>query len=328
MKINFKKVRENQTGFWLTLDIIMLILIVANLLWMVFDFSFTAQFFKNFIQDTLPAFHDFYEQKVHPDFLLYDLAFVLIFLAEFLLRWMVAIVKKTFDHWLTFVVVYWYDIVGCIPFGSFRFLRLFRIVSLIIRLQKKGVVDVTDTWWYRIIDKNIKKFVDFLTDRVSLNVLTQIQKEVKYGDDTVQRIVNEVVVPKRELLEVWVAARIQFAVKEIYINHKDELRVYLEQSITEAVKGNADMQRLELVPLFGKQISKAVSSSVADITSNIVDKVMQDLSDVQSHELVTKSFDVLKNTVNFSTDNKEIERIVTEVMVDSIEILKQQVKNR
>jgi hypothetical protein len=106
MKINFNKFRENQTGFWLTLDIIILILIVANLLWMVFDFSFTAQFFKNFIKDTLPAFHDFYEQKVHPDFLLYDLAFVLIFLAEFLLRWVVAIIKKSFDHWLTFVLVY------------------------------------------------------------------------------------------------------------------------------------------------------------------------------------------------------------------------------
>lgn len=327
MKINFKKVGVNQTGFWLTLDIIMLVLIVANLLWMVFDFSFTAQFFKNFIKDVLPAFHDFYEQKVHPDFLLYDLGFVIIFLAEFLLRWIVAIFKKTFDHWLTFVVVYWYDIVGCIPFGSFRFLRLFRIVSLIIRLQKKGIIDITDTWWYRIVDKNIRKFIDFLTDQVSVNVLSQIQKEVKSGDETVQRIVNEVVVPKRELLEIWIASRIQYAVKEIYINHKDELRVYLEKAISEAVKGNADMQRLEMVPLFGKQISKALSSSVADITSNIVDKVMQDLSDVQTHELVTKSFDVVVDTVNYSTNNKELERIVTEIMVDSIEILKQQVKN-
>jgi hypothetical protein len=328
MKVNFKKALENQNGFWLTLDILMLVLILSNLLWMIFDFSFTAQFFRELIHGISPQFHDFYLTKVHPDFLLYDLGFVIIFLAEFVFRWIVALVKRSYNHWLAFVVVYWYDLLGCIPFGSFRFLRLFRIVSLTIRLQKKGVIDVTTTWWYRAVDKNIKKFIDFLTDQVSLNVLTQIQKEVKSGEDTAQKIVNEVIMPKRELFEIWIASRIQFAVREVYVNHKGELRSYLETSITEAVKNNADMQRLELVPLFGKQISKALSSTVADITSNIIDKVMIDLSDVQGHELITKSMDLAHKTINYTTENKELEQIVTAIIVESIDVVKQQVKEK
>lgn len=328
VEVNFKNVKLGKNIFWLVLDSIMLALIVFNLTWIIFDFAFGTHFIQEFVRDISPFFFEYYRDVIHPDFLLYDFGFVVIFLAEFVFRWIVAIVRKTYPSWASFPFIFWYDLIGCIPLASFRFLRLFRIVTLVIRLQKRGVIDVTNSWWYKFGNKNYQKILEEISDRVSSNILTGIQKEITYGDETNKRIIKEVIVPRQEEFTIWIASRMKFAVNETYESHKSEIREYLEVAINKAVKNNEEIARLELIPLFGKQISKALSSSISDISVNLIDAVMKDLADQQMHTLMNKVVDISINTALYKSDDAEIEKISKEIVFESLEIIKSQVNKK
>jgi len=200
--------------------------------------------------------------------------------------------------------------------ASFRFLRLFRIVTLVVRLQKREIIDVTGTWWYRFGNRNYQMILEEISDRVSTNILTGIQKEIEFGDETNKRIINEVILPRQEEFTVWIASRMKFAVNEAYDSHKLELREYLEKAINKAVKDNEEIARLELIPLFGKQISKALSSSISDISVNLIDTVMKDLADQQMHTLMNKVLDISIKTALYESDNEQIEQISKEIVFE------------
>src|SRR5690606_42147929 len=51
------------------------------------------------------------------------LLFVSVYLTEFSIRWLVAIARRTHERWFYFPFVHWYDLLGCIPVGSFRWLQ-------------------------------------------------------------------------------------------------------------------------------------------------------------------------------------------------------------
>ena len=328
MKVNVKKIKFGKNSIWLMLDAVMLLLILVNLLWMVFDFVFTAQFVQKFIQSFSNDFYVYYRDVIHPDFLFYDFWFVLIFLTEFVFRWIIAIYKKQYASWVSFPFVFWYDLIGCIPLASFRFLRLFRIATLMIRLQKRGVIDFTNTWWYKLGFRNYNRVLEEISDRVSSNILTGIQKEMKYGDETNKRIINEVILPRQEEFTIWIASRMKFAIGETYDLHKTELKDYLDKAIYKAVRENEDIARLELIPLFGKQISKALSSSVSDISYSLIDSVMKDLADQQMHTLMNKVVDISIKTALYESDNERIEQISKEIVIETLEVVKSQVNKK
>ena len=71
--------------------------------------------------------------EVHENFALYDLAFIAVFLSEFCIRWVAAIIRQTYMRWYFFPFIHWYDLIGCIPLGGariFRFLRIFSISDI------------------------------------------------------------------------------------------------------------------------------------------------------------------------------------------------------
>ncbi len=88
-----------------------------------------------------------------------------------MIRWAVAIARGTYHRWFFYPFVHWYDLLGCIPVGSFRWLRILRVVSLMFRLQKMGVVDFRDTYIGRSVIKYYRILVEEVSDRVVINVL-------------------------------------------------------------------------------------------------------------------------------------------------------------
>ncbi len=328
MKINFEKVRENKNGWWIALDALMLLLIVVNLSWMIFDFSFTAKFFQNPLKNTSPSFYYYYKETIHPDFLFYDFFFVVFFLLEFCFRWIISSIKKEFDSWVAFPFVYWYDLMGCIPFGTFRFLRLFRIISLIVRLQKRQIIDISDSWWYKGFNRYFQIFVEEVSDRVVVNVLNGVQKEMLYGDETIKRVVNEAIIPNQERFSEWIASRVQFAIGETYKQHREDFKTYVDQTVQEAVDNNVELQRLEMIPIFGKQISNALSSSIADISFSVIERMMKDLSDIKSQSVVYQAVDIGAKTALYTSSDAEVERISVDVVSQTIEVLKEQVNKK
>jgi len=326
MKIYLNKLKRETSSFWYVVDIIMIFLILFNLLWMGFDMAFTTKFFRALIFEISPSFHSFYYDVIHPDFLLYDLIFVAIFLAEFVLRWGYAIHHKKFNKWYIYPFYYWYDLVGCIPLQAFRALRLIRIVSLAIRLQKKGVIDVTQSWWYLIAMKYYYIFVEEVSDRVTVNVLSGVQAEVKAGSPILEKIINDVVLPQKDVIADWLDERVKYASANVYVNKKEEIRNYIALGVKEAVANNKEIADLEKIPVFGKQIARTLESSISDITYGVIEKSIIDLAREDSSELISEILDISLRTLLHPTADSKFEEAVTQMTIESIELVKDEVK--
>ena len=110
-------------------DIGILILVLINLTFILFNFLFSAELVQGFLKTYLNAFYIFYNTYIFSNFALIDLVFVGIFITDIVVRWAIAIYLNTYHRWFFYPFIHWYDVLGCIPsFRSFRVLRLFAVL--------------------------------------------------------------------------------------------------------------------------------------------------------------------------------------------------------
>ena len=136
---------KSRYSILIVIDVIMMLLLIANLTLILFDWIFGVNFINQLFQNYLPSFYEFYNQHIHQNFEAIDLVFVLIFLSEFLFSWILAIIQKAYYKWFFYPILHWYDLAGCIPVGSFRFLRVLRVFSILIRLNNLKVIQLSKT---------------------------------------------------------------------------------------------------------------------------------------------------------------------------------------
>ena len=136
MALKIKDLLSSRDAKIILVDLFMMAVLIANLVLILFDLIFTSAWVQALISKYLPQFYQFYLTEVHQDFFAIDIWFVGIFLLELIIRWIIAIRQKTYFRWFFYPFIHWYDVLGCIPVGSFRFLRVLRIVSIVVRLQK------------------------------------------------------------------------------------------------------------------------------------------------------------------------------------------------
>jgi hypothetical protein len=139
---SYSKLKSSHEGPWIILDLVMLCLLIINLIWLLFDGLFATQAFKSILVSISPDIVSAYA-PIHDNFILYDLAFIVVFLIEFCVRWVAAVVRKTHMRWYFFPFIHWYDLVGCIPLGGARIFRFLRIFSILYRLQKYEIIDLS-----------------------------------------------------------------------------------------------------------------------------------------------------------------------------------------
>ena len=115
-----------------------------------------------------------------------DMFFVVIFLIEFLLMWSYTIKRKGSEERILYPIYHIHDLLGCIPLAIFRIFRLFRVVSIFIRLVDEGVIS-RDSFVYKTIADRVNKIKAVLnadtSNRVSIDILTDIQQDIKDGSN-------------------------------------------------------------------------------------------------------------------------------------------------
>ncbi len=326
MKIYLNKLKGEKSAFWYIIDFVMILLIVTNLFWMGFDMAFYTKFFRAFVYNVNSDFYRFYYNVIHPDFLYYDMFYVALFLSEFIARWAYSVFERKFDKWYIYPFFHWYDLIGCIPLQSFRFLRLIRIFTLIIRLQKKGVIDIKETWWFKVSTKYYYILVEEISDRVTVNIISGTQDELKAGSPIVDRVITEVILPQKEVIAQWAAERVKFASATIYEEKKDDLRLYLASAVKEAVEKSNEISDLEKIPILGKQISQKLEHSIGDITSTIIEKSLLDLAQKDTTSLIEEIIEVALKTITLPSEETAFEEATKEMAVSALELVKDQVK--
>ena len=176
LKINRKNLFSSHELTWFIIDFLMLALLIINLLWIIFDWCFAVDFIQEGIKNNIGWLYASY-LPIHKNFVLYDMVFIVIFLTEFTVRWIRSIYLKIYHRWYFYPFIHWYDLIGLIPVASARALRFLRVFSIIYRLQKYQIIDLTQNRVFKFIQFYYDVVLEELSDRIVVKVLAGTQEE-------------------------------------------------------------------------------------------------------------------------------------------------------
>ena len=321
------KLKKSHDLEFFALDVIMLALVSANLFLILFEWTYSYQIIKDFFFDLAPIFFAWYDQAIHENFILIDLVFVSIFIAELLFRWALAIYRKTYHSWIFYPFVHWYDVLGCIPLGGFRFLRVLRIFSMVYRLERMGVINLTNTWVFKQIKFYYKVFLEEVSDRVVVNVIDGVKKEFEKGSPVSHKVVEDVLVPQKEEITHWISERVDVALSNTYQLHREDIRKYIDQLMARAMDKNKEVMTLELVPILGSYVAGRVEKLVSDIVFNVINEAVEDIAnhrDKAVEEIASLVFDGLLHTAN----DEKFNELALGVVSETLDIVKEKVNEK
>jgi hypothetical protein len=317
LKFSRKNLQASHETPWLVLDLVMLGLLLLNLLLLIFDSLYTSEFFKSGLNQVSPWLVSAY-QPIHQNFTLIDLGFIAIFLSEFCLRWIVAIYRKEHLRWYFFPVIHWYDLIGCIPISGLRIFRFLRIFSILYRLNKYQIVDLRSTALFRFIAFYYDVFVEELSDRIVVKVISDAQKDIAAGSPLLHEISTKVIASRQAVLCEWVASMSVHIGESIEHNeHGETVRQHVKQSVGKAVRGNAQIGALRLVPMLGSTIEKTLEQSVTDIVTHSIINLLKDITPQKVDHFVEQGF----NT--FTSAEQNLDQEVLLVVNECLELVKE-----
>ncbi|MGY6630475.1 MAG: hypothetical protein ACXIUL_05630 [Wenzhouxiangella sp.] len=319
-----QKLKQSSQTSWLALDLFMVALVILNLAFILFDTLYGTAAVQRQLDQYLPAFSEFYGERIHAHFLFYDLIFIAIFLAEFCFQWVVAVRKRNYPRWYFYPFMRWYDLLGCIPIGSFRMLRLLRLVSLTVRLQKMGIIDLTSTRIWAFFEFYYNAFVDEVSDRVMIRTLDDFRREIEDETPITRDIITKVISPQRDKLVEHLSRRIGHIAQQSYDKHQDEIREYVDSVIAEAVKANAGIRNLDRVPVVGRAVVNQLRASINDIVAEVVERTVRDISAAENNRLVDESVTVIIDAI--LDDHPELGDLGTRMSIEAIELIKERVR--
>lgn len=275
----------------LLLDAITLIVLMINLGWLIFDWFYTFDWFNNAFASIWSTGHSWYGEVIHDHFYYYDLYFVAFFVAEILISWVVAIKQHTYPKWYDYPFVHWYDVLGCIPVTGFRFLRLLRVITIVLRIQRLGWVDIRSWWIVQALDRPYRIIMEEISDRVVINVLQGAQTEIRQSNDLEDKIINQVIKPRAALIADELSTRISETTRNTYRQHRDELADYLQHAVHKAVADNKEVTRLARIPLVGDSIRDQLDHAISDILLKSLDSALGQLDQQLVDNMITTALD-------------------------------------
>lgn len=190
-------------------------------------------------------------------FLSVDLAFILIFLLEFLISWAVAIHRLGPDQKILFPLYHWYDIISCIPLRELRYLRLLRIFALYLRLYQAGIIRIQAHPLYHRFLKYQAILMEEISDQVAINILNNIQAKTRLG--TNREMLEETLSFYRDEIREVILSNLQKFRIPTFHNHKQELSQLLAGLIWESIRHHSEYRRLKQIPLLNTALDQAIN---------------------------------------------------------------------
>lgn len=303
-------------------DLLIVVLVVVNLALLLFDSLFLLPPLNAAFEAVAPVLHSAYDRYIHANFVAIDLAFVAIFLLDVLLGWAVAIAERRYHRWFFYPFVHWYDVLGCIPTGGFRLLRVLRLISLLHRLQRLGLIDIHRWPLYAIYAKYYDILMEELSDRIALRLLGNVQDQVRASDSLSRRLVDDVVMPRKQQLIHEVTRRLEDMAGNAYAHNRADLMRYVSALVGRTLAESREIQRLRRLPM-GSQLANALDSSLSDIACRVVHEAVEGLRSPEFNVLVERLAD--SGFDAWLKVDKHTDRVTEQVLIDMLDVLKEQV---
>lgn len=301
------------------------LLVCINLALILFDSLFALQPVSAVLADLAPVLHARYQQSIHANFQYIDLGFVAIFVFDVLLGWTVALFERRYARWYYYPFAHWYDVLGCIPLAGLRWLRVLRVGALLIRLQRLGLIDMRDWAIYGLFSRYYYLLIEELSDRVMVRLFGRLQQEIGASDDLSRRLLQEVVRPRKQRLLNDISRRLQDMLETGYRDNRGAIEGYVSQLIHQALQNNPEMHNLRRLPL-GNRLASTLDDALSDIAARLLQGAVEGMRGPQFQALAGTLADEFFDAWVYQDENTDL--ALEELLVDVIEVLKQQVLDR
>ncbi|MBK8970013.1 MAG: hypothetical protein IPM37_01090 [Hahellaceae bacterium] len=322
LNFDLAHLRSSRQGVWFLIDLIMLVLLVVNLLMILTDTLYRLPVTAEFVSETLPGLKVPLDGlKTH--FFALDLGFVVVFLSEFLVRWGVAVKNRVYRRWFFYPFIHFYDLLGCIPLGSFRMLRFLRVFSILYRLHKLKVIDMRQTAPVRFLLFYYDVFMEELSDRVVVNVIKGVQEDLASGSSLGRKVIDTLLAPRLGQLES--TARSVSLRLSLAMQHEADhpLGKALRTSVIASMQGNEDLRKLaEAMPMVGGVLHRRLEDLVAEIVVDTVATLIE-----QSPAFLRP--EVIGATVDWGDDAMQrLDQEVLSLIQDILALIKEQMQDK
>lgn len=269
-----------------------------------------------------------YAQHHHDDVSALGGVFTLFWVVELSIRWVRAIIKKTYFRWFFFPFVHWYEVLGCFP--ALRALRLLRAGITIKRLHDIGIVVIPKKWiksaqfYYHVL-------LEELSDRVILTAIDNFRNQLDYSK-THQELLQQTIDKNRAKLEVVVLDLLK---KELTPKLQsaflaqvgEELSKDVGRAVEKALLDTPELRKyLKLIPIAGSMIESQITHVGRHIGENVT-------SAINAHLFDDKTLDALMGNVahgvaHIDTTHPQLQALVGGLVDDALNAFETQVKTQ
>ncbi|MCP1315847.1 MULTISPECIES: ion transporter [unclassified Halomonas] len=306
-------------------DFFILVAVIVNLALLLFDSLFLLTWFENLVQSASPAFHDLYASSIHSRFARIDLIFVAIFVVDVLFSWAAAIIERRYHRWFFYPFVHWYDVLGCIPLAGFRWLRALRVLSLLHRLHRLGLIDVRRWSSFQFFAKYYDILLEELSDRIALRLMGNVQQQVMAADSLTQRVVDRVIMPRKEALIQEITQRLEATVGKAYRKNREEIMRSIDALVTRTLNESPEIQKLNRLPM-GLAASSAMQASLSGVAQRLVEELALGVHSPEFRRVIERTAE--SGFDSWLTVDETSAHVTELVLYDIIEMLKEQVRRQ
>lgn len=252
-------------------------------------------------------------------FIRLDAPFLLVFLVEFLVRWLLAVRRRQLVRWWLFPIYNWYNVLGLIPFAEFRIFRLFRVLSIYVRLHRSDLTKVGDDFISRAVKSYSTIITEEISDRVAARILTEMQDEIRSGASI--DIFLKALEPRRDELKRLIVGYVQRMSAQR--PGQARTRELLGKSLEDAARR---VPSLQLVPDFIKErLTREIGVAVFD---GINDTLTESLDGQRGEEIIGEIVNFVLDDIMKEGRGSPADELFRAISLDALENMKTAVNQK
>ena len=245
-----------------------------------------------------------------------DLPFLILFWIEFMVRWTLAIRRRTYARWYFFPIFFWYDLLSLIPVTALRPLRLLRIVSIYMRLRQSDLSRVGRDFLSRGVAYISNIITEEVSDRVAVRILDEYREEIV--DGTHVRIARATVEPRRAEIERVLVSQIRAILTDE--DTIERFRQLLRLNLANAVEESESLRALPLPHIVVKPVVSTVGEVLLDTT---LETISTTLDSVDGQEAVRALADSILEALFYGPALAELESLARDISLQVIDHMKE-----
>src|SRR5690606_33714489 len=158
---------------------------------------------------------------------------------------------------------------------------------------------------YGVFRRYYLLLLEELSERVMVRLFSRLQQEIGASDDLSRRLLQEVVIPRKERLLDDRARRLEGVPESGYRDDRGAIEGYVGGLIHQALSENREVRNLRRLPL-GSRMADTLDDALADIASRLIQGAVDGLKGPQFQRLARNLADEFFDAWVYQDENTDL----------------------